>query len=229
MDRAMSPLKLFRTGAAALSGVLMLAACWLLIVQLLGPQTSFHDEGEAATQTLGLSRDTAAVAAQIALVRGRLWTEYAMSLAPFLLGGDHHLGDAHSRSLERAREAAVQAVHFAPFDARAWLLIAAVQSVLRDRNPASALKMSYYVGPNDAPLFPIRVAIATRSDALTDPDLRSLLGDEIQKTLEARPAFKPDILAAYRTATPEGKLFIEQEVGRADADLLAALRAAKSR
>jgi hypothetical protein len=223
-------IKLYRMGFATLSTIVMLAGVWLLVVEFLRPRMDFRLEDAEAGQTLAGNWDASGIAARIGLIRGRLWTEHALTFAPFLLNRDDNLLPHESTMhFEGAREAAVRAVHSAPLDARAWLVIAQVDSVLRDRDPAPALKMSYYVAPNEESMFPLRIAIATRSNALVDPELRGLLGDEIQRILDTRSTLKAYIITAYRDATSEGKRFIEQEVGRSDGDLLSALRADKTR
>jgi hypothetical protein len=223
-------IKSFRVGIAVLSAVLMLFSCWLLVIELLRPRIHPRLDDPESGQVSGKYWDTGGIVARIGLVRGRLWTEDALTFAPFSMDGrDKSLSQESIIQLERAREAATRAVHSAPLDARAWLVIAQADSALGDRDPAAALKMSYYVSPNADSLFLIRLAIATRSNALTDPELPSLLGDEIHTILPGRPDFKPDIVAAYRDATSEGKRFIEQEIGRSDRDLLPALRSDTTR
>jgi hypothetical protein len=219
-------IKLARVGIATLSATVMLAASWLFVIEFLRPRIDFRLNDAEAVQTLPTYRGISGIVARVGLIRGRLWTEHALTFAPFSINkGGTSLPHESTALLERARKAAVRAVHSAPLDSRAWLVIAQVDSAVQDRDPAPALKMSYYVGPNEESMFPLRIAIATRSSALVDPELHSLLGDEIQRILETRPAFKPYIVAAYRDATSEGKRFIEQEVGRSDRDLLSALRA----
>jgi hypothetical protein len=222
--------RLFRVGIAALSAVLVLATGWLLSIEFLRTPIRFRLDDADGAQTLARYRSTSGIAAWVGLIRGRLWTEHALTFAPFSANESDKTQPYQSAvRFESARTAAMRAVHFAPFDARAWLVIAQIDSALRDRDPALALKMSYYVGLNEEPMFPLRIAIATQSNAISDPEVRDLLGDEIQRVLATRPGSKPDIVAAYRGAAPEGKRFIEQEVGRSDGDLLSALRARQDR
>jgi hypothetical protein len=223
--------RLFRAGIAALSAILVLATGWLLAIEFLRTPIRFRLDDAEGAQTLARYQNTSGIAAWVGLIRGRLWTEHALTFAPFSANEGDKAQPYQSAAVrfESARKAAMRAVHFAPFDARAWLVIAKIDSALRDRDPALALKMSYYVGLNEEPMFPLRIAIATQSNAILDPEVRDLLGDEIQRALATRPGSKPDIVAAYRGAAPEGKRFIEQEVGRSDQDLLSALRARQDR
>jgi hypothetical protein len=221
-------IKRLRWGIATLSAVLMLVAGWLLVIEFMRPRTHFAFDDAEVAQTLARYQTTSSIAARIGLIRGRLWTEHALTFAPFLINGGKDAPDEPAVHLGLARDAAMRAVHFAPLDARAWLVMAQVDSALGDRDPAPPLKMSYYVAPNEESMFPLRLAMAIRSNALADPELRSLLGDEMERILATHPAFKPDIIAAYRGASSEGKRFVEQEVGRSDQDLLSALRADKA-
>jgi hypothetical protein len=84
--------------------------------------------------------------------------------------------------------------------------------------------MSYYTAPNEIALIPLRIVIATRSDAITDADLQVLVGGEIRTIITRKPESKPLILAAYRNALPQGKRFIEEAVGEFDPALLTAIR-----
>jgi hypothetical protein len=222
----MALLNPFRVTTALLAILLTIAAFWLLLVQLIRPASPSLPEDVAAAQILADQRGSAGLAARIGLFRGDLWTDYAISLAPFVSSRFTSTEGASSIALlDRTRDAAVRAVQLAPFDARAWLLIAAVDSQVLDRNPAGALKMSFYVGPNELSLFPLRIGIATRSNAITDPELQTLLGDEIQKVISSQPTLKPYIVAAYGDALPEGKLFIAKHVEQSDRDLFVSLRA----
>jgi hypothetical protein len=89
--------------------------------------------------------------------------------------------------------------------------------------------MSYYTGPNEPALTPLRIQIATRSTAITDADLQILVAQEIRTIILRHQDQKPIILTAYRNASPEGKQFIEATVGDLDKSLLATIRATDNR
>jgi hypothetical protein len=218
-------IRLARLMIATLSAVLTIVAVWLLLIELMRPNLPSDFDNPEAAQTLAEHQTTSGIAALVGLIRGRLWTEHALTFAPFLINKHTNAPDQSAVHLGLARDAAMHAVHFSPLDARAWLVIAQADSALGDRDSAPALKMTYYVAPNEESMFPLRLAIAIQSNALADPELRSLLGDEMQRILATHLAFKPDIIAAYRGASSEGKRFVEQEVARSDQDLLSALRA----
>lgn len=218
----MTPPNLFRLGTMIFAGILGLGAVWILSVELIRPALPFFPDNAASTEAAAAHRVAARAAAWIGLVRGNLWTDYATTLTPDLLMGD--VPTTSIQALNGTRDAAMRAAELAPYDTRAWLLVADVDSRGLHRD-AAPLKMSYYTGPNELSLAPLRINIATRTAAIADPELQILVGGEISTIITRRPDLKPAIFAAYRNALPEGKRFIEAQVGALDAGLLASLRA----
>jgi hypothetical protein len=168
----------------------------------------------------------AVLAATLAAVRGDLWADGAILLA----GGLQEDIDAGksgqlSASLSDARAMAEQAARLSPHDSRMWLMIAAIDARLDglDRRVGAPLKMAYYTAPNDAALIGLRLLIATRSEAIADPDLQVLVSGEVRTIVKNRPDLKGAILAAHRDARPQGREFIEATLRDVDPDLLAAM------
>jgi hypothetical protein len=216
----------FPLGATLYAAVLGVAAVWMLTVEFIRPTLPFCPDDAATAEAAATHRGAAGAAAWIGLVRGNLWTDYAITLAPDL--SRESKGDATAASiqaLEGPRSAAMRGAELAPYDARAWLLLAGVDSRGLDHKSTGPLKMSYYTAPNAVSLIPLRINIATRTDAITDPDLQILVGGEIRTIITRKPDLKPMIVAAYRNALPEGRRFIEAQVGEFDPGLLASLRA----
>jgi hypothetical protein len=215
-----------RLGAAILAGALGVAATWILIVELVRPPSSFPYDGATAKPAVAQS-GAAALAAWIGLIRGTLWTDYAVTLAPDLagavIGRDSPITLA---TLNNVRMAAVRAIQLAPHDSQAWLLIAAVNAHDPNRNVAGPLKMSFYTGPNELSLIPLRLKITARSAAIAEPELQILAAGEIRTIITRKPDLKPFLVAAYRNALPEGKRFIEDQVSELDPGLMTTLRAA---
>jgi hypothetical protein len=215
-----------RLGATVFAAVLGVSAVWMLTVELIRPALPFFPEDVATARAAAAHRGAAGAAAWSGLIRGDLWTDYAMTLAPDLSGKP--TGDAAAASLqalEGTRSSAMRGAELAPYDARAWLLLAGVDSRGLDHKAAGPLKMSYYTAPDAVSLIPLRINIATRTDAITDPDLQILVGGEIRTIITHKPDLKPAIVYAYRNAGPDGRRFIEAEVGELDPDLIASLRA----
>jgi hypothetical protein len=205
----------FRFGTMVLSGVLGLAAVWIISVELIRP--ILPSPYVPSADIFEVHRHSARTAAWIGFIRGSLWTDYAMTLAPDLTGSNATPLEA----LMSTRAVAVRAARLAPCDARAWLLIAGIDSRgLDTKSDAAPLKMSYYCGLNETSLIPLRLTIATRSDAIADSDLQILVGGELRTIMTRKKDLKPFIVAAYRKALPEGRRLIEAQVGDTDRSLL---------
>ena len=83
--------------------------------------------------------------------------------------------------------------------------------------------MSYYTGPSEQDLMPLRLRIATYSDVLTDIEMRQFATRDLRLLLARHE--KSAIAEAYNAASPAGKRFIEQTVGEIDPSALVLLRA----
>ncbi len=219
------PASWFRLGTSIFAGILALAAAWLLSAELIRPTLPFFPVDTATAETIAAHRGAAGAAAWIGLIRGDLWTDYAMTLAPDLSGELTGNTPATSlKTLDDARTAAVRAAALAPFDTRTWLLLAGMDSWGLNHSAVGPLKMSYYAGPNELSLMPLRIKIATRSTAITDPELQILVGADIRTIITHNPDLKPVIVVAYRNALPEGRRLIEMQVRELDPGLLTRLQ-----
>jgi len=49
----------------------------------------------------------------------------------------------------------------------------------------------FYTGPNELSVIPMRINIATRTDAITGPELQILVGAEIRTIITRKPDLKP--------------------------------------
>jgi hypothetical protein len=214
-------------------GACLLAAygAWLLTSESLSPRVGGFAQVMAAPASEQV-RQSAAMAAQVGLIRGDLWAGDAFALASGL-GDSPAKEDVQSATaaLPLARTTAERGARLAPHDARLWLLIAALdaQTDPRDRRIAGTLKMSYYTAPNDAMLMPLRLAVATDTEAIQDPDLQSLVAIEIRTLLGRRADLTPAIAAAYRRASATGRSYIESVLRDADSGLLARIQVGPAR
>jgi hypothetical protein len=75
--------------------------------------------------------------------------------------------------------------------------------------------------------MPLRLLVATCSDAINDAELQTLVASEIRLIITHEQNLKPLILAAYQDAPPSGKRFIETVIGDLDPGLLATIRVNK--
>jgi hypothetical protein len=66
--------------------------------------------------------------------------------------------------------------------------------------------------------------VATRGNAVRDPGLRQLVEQDLQIILASKPNLRPAVLAAYTTASAEGKRLIESVAQEADPSFLIQLQ-----
>ena len=65
--------------------------------------------------------------------------------------------------------------------------------------------MSYYTGSNEIVLMPLRLLVATCSDAINDAELQTLVASDIRLIVTHEQNLKPAILAAYQNAVSKRK------------------------
>jgi hypothetical protein len=160
----------------------------------------------------------AALAARVGMVRGDLWAELFFSFANSILirsGPDFGAIETLNEALPAARRALV----YAPFRSEVWLLLAemAKDYELHAPGAATALTMSYYTAPNNHALTPLRLSMA---NAVRDVGLGQLVARDLQIIFNLRPA----VIAAYATASAEGKHVIETVVEETDPSFLTRLK-----
>jgi hypothetical protein len=111
-------------------------------------------------------------------------------------------------------------------EAQVWLLLAemAKDYELQTPSAATALTMSYYTAPYNLALAALRLSVATRGNAVRDPGLRQLIEQDLQIILARKPEMQPAVLAAYTTASAEGKHLIESVVQETDPAFLMQLQ-----
>jgi hypothetical protein len=193
-----------------------IAGAWTLICELARPPRigfPIDQNYQAAAD----QRWKAALAARVGMVRGDLWAELFFSFANSILirsGPDFGAIETLNEGLPAARRALV----YAPFRSEVWLLLAemAKDDELQTPNAATALTMSYYTAPYNQALTPLRLLVATRGNAVRGPSLRQLVEQDLQIIFASKPEMRPAVIAAYATASPEGKHLIESVVQETD-------------
>jgi len=95
-------------------------------------------------------------------------------------------------------------------------------SVVETPDPAEALRMSYYTGPSEMPLIPLRLTVAVHLDELGDSELQQFAQRDLRVLIAHQE--KPAVVQAYQSATPAGKHFIEQALGETDPAFVDSLR-----
>jgi hypothetical protein len=212
--------------AQGFSCILMLLAIWLLLAEISrAALPHFPPDGNVAS-LIASERNYAKWAARFGIIRGDLWTESALTYADLMWPAEHSDAVKLSGTLEEARSTAERALRYAPHDARAWLLLAALDSRTDSRPVGStdALKISYYTDPNEADLTPLRLSLSLQPDFFADEEIRELAGREIRLVTLHRPELRAVLAAAYRDAAPPVKRFIEESVQDLDPEFLTALR-----
>lgn len=229
-----SPHIAFRLTLLLFAAVLSLQCIWLLLPQFLGTVPDRLPTDPASAAAAAQERGAAARAASIGIFRGDLWAASAFTYADLLWKSvDFKAGPAlamqHARAnldaLQRARASLDRAVIDAPHRAGAWLLLAALawRYPALDSDSLEALKMSYYTGPSEPNLMPLRLLIAMRSDVFTDSEISELVERDLRFFLATN--HKSVVADAYRAATPAGKEFIEHTVSKFDPSAVESLRA----
>jgi hypothetical protein len=127
--------------------------------------------------------------------------------------------------LVRAHSSVNHALTAAPHQSSVWLLLAGLAS--RYRLPSidvkEAIRMSYYTGPSELDLMPLRLWIAVHSDAFSDIDLRDSISREVRLLFTHQQ--KSAIAAAYNAAPSVGRQLIEQTIREFDPAAAESLRA----
>src|ERR1035437_3055762 len=209
----------FRLCVILFAGVLGLQAAWVLSAELLRRPINFFPNDTREIESRFAQSGAAATAAEVGWLRGDLWADYALSADSILLIEPPPAND-------RTKMVSEQAAALAPYDARLWLLLAAINAKngLSDGKTVAQLKVSFYTAPNDIRLIPLRLRIATQSPSISDDELQKLIEHELRTALR-KPELKPIIATAYRDASTAGRQFIETTLTVFDAGFLSELHA----
>jgi hypothetical protein len=207
--------------ATLLFAILLGVQCvWLLLAELSRPGISQLPSDRASAAAARNKRIKATLAARIGAIRGDLWAESAFTYAELMwdgVGGGNNLAQARS-SLEHA-------LTNAPDQPSAWLLLAglAVRDQLPGIDAKEAVRMSYYTGPSELELMPLRIQVALHSDAFSDVELRDSISREVRLLFAHQQ--KSPIVAAYNTAPSAGRQLIEQTIREIDPSAAESLKA----
>ena len=215
----------FRLGSL-LFAVLLAAQCvWLLLANLSRSSIDRLPTDPASAAAAAEQRGTAAWAAAIGAIRGDLWADSAFTYADLLWTNPDKI-TGPSQDLTDARITLDRALADAPHNSGAWLLLAGLSSRYpsADLNTEAALKMSYYTGPSEQELIPLRLRITAHSDFVSDFEMRQFVIRDLHLLLAQKQ--KSAVIAAYNAASPDGQRFIEHAIGEIDPSALEWLRTA---
>jgi hypothetical protein len=132
-------------------------------------------------------------------------------------------------ALKGGRSAAENAVRYSPHDARAWLLLGSFEFSLNapQDEVINCVKMSYYTGPSERDLVPMRLSLIARAKLFTQNDILQLVGNELRNIVTHWPDLEAAIISAYREADGKGRTSIEMLVTDLDPGLTATLKRIK--
>ena len=210
----------FRIATSLFAMLLGVQCVWLLFAELSRAGIAQLPTDAASAAAARNERSNARWAARIGAIRGDLWAESAFTYADLLWsdgGGSADLAQAHS--------AVNHALTAAPHQSSVWLLLAGLASryQLPGIDGKEAVRMSYYTGPSELELMPLRLWIAVHSDAFSDIDLRDSIAREVRQLFSHQQ--KSAIVAAYNGASSVGRQFIVQTVREIDPSAADSLRA----
>jgi hypothetical protein len=109
-----------------------------------------------------------------------------------------------------------------------WLMFAALADQYKwsGYQPSLLLKMSYYTAPNELALLPLRPNVSLHAKGvIDDAELQDMVRRDISVILTRAPALKPALVAAYRSALPQGKIVAERVIFEIDPGYLGVVRA----
>ena len=214
----------FRLTALVFAGLLGLQCVWLLAAELVRPSIDRLPTNIAAADSAAKHHGAASLAASIAAVRGDLWADAAFTDADLLWSkkGAHGAEDPPG-TLPRARTSLDRALDDSPHLSSAWLFLAGLASRFPSLglDATELLKVSYYTGPSEQNLIPLRLRIAVQSNDFSDVEIRQFVSRDIHFLLSQKQTSA--ITEAYDTASSVAKGFIEQTVTDIDPSALVTL------
>jgi hypothetical protein len=213
----------FRLVSLAFAIVLGAQCVWLLLAEFSRPGVSQLPTDPQSAVIAAKQRNDAMWAAWIGAIRGDLWAESAYTYSDLLWASSSNESE-HSQSLDQVRGSLERAIRYAPDQAGAWLLFAGLASHYQwsSPKPQEALRMSYYTGPNELSLIPLRLLVTVHLDDLGDSELQQLARRDLRLLIAHQE--QSAIVQAYQSATPAGKQFIEQAVREIDPTIVESLR-----
>jgi hypothetical protein len=215
----------FRIATLVFAAFLCVQSTWLVLAELSRPNIKGLPGDAQAAVAAAKRRVDATWAAWIGGIRGDLWAESAFTYADLLWITPGADSDPTS-ILAHARARLYRAVDYAPHQADAWVLLAGLAARYQwsDVDAVEALKMSYYTGPNDEDLMPVRLRVAAHSEAFDDVEMQQFVRRDLRLLLASQR--KSAVAEAYDEASPAGKRFIEGAVREIDPSSLSSLHIA---
>jgi hypothetical protein len=138
--------------------------------------------------------------------------------------------DEQKAKLPAASSSLVRSLRSSPLHGDIWLMLAASKQNSSQSSTAAMLKMSYYTAPNDLDLLPLRLSVALATDAVVrELEFRDLIKRDVSLVVTRGSAIRPALVTAYRSASTEGKIYLESLISELDPTYLDNMRAPRSR
>jgi hypothetical protein len=200
-------------GATVCAALLGMQCIWLLLPELVRPNIHQLPTNAGAASAAAKDHNAAVWAASLAQIRGDLWAESAFTQADLLWPNNAKADENLKTALQRARRILDSALGDAPHMSGAWLMLAALtsrfNSVARS-NAVEPLKLSYYTGPSEQELVPLRLEIAMQLESFNDLEMRQLISRDIRLLLDQR--HDATIAKIYNAASATAKGFMDQTI-----------------
>jgi hypothetical protein len=215
--------------ALAFFGVfLSVQAAWILLAERYRlNHIRLPVDGKTATIAFA-ERDKIKHAAFLAVVRGDLGAKNAFTPSSGLWIDRSMELDAGDQLNTEVLTTLTSALRYSPHRGDVWLVFAALADQYKwpGYQPSLLLKMSYYTAPNEVALFPLRLNVSLHAQGVIDDvELQDMVRRDISIILTQAPALKPALVAAYRSALPQGKVFAERAISEIDPSYLGVVRA----
>lgn len=209
-----------RAALAVLGIALIIQTIWMAGWFLGGQSSLSAAVSAAAAWPNGISKPVSAAAAhEVPWIRGESRSRGDPALA----------ADEQKTELPAASNAFARALRSSPLRGDIWLMLAGAPKQ-NSIQTAAMLKMSYYTAPNDLDLLPLRLSVALATDAVVrELEFRDLIKRDVSLVVTRRPAIRPALVAAYRSASAEGKIYLENLISELDPTYLDNMRARNSR
>ena len=203
----------FRLVTLALAIILGAQCIWLLLAEFTRPDVNRLPTDPQSAALVAKQRNDATWAAWIGAIRGDLWAESAFTYSDLLWPNS---ANEQTDALDQVQVRLDRALRYAPHQSSTWLLLAGLASRYHwsKLDPTEALKMSYYTGPSEPRLMPLRLLVTAQLDEIKDSELQLLARRDLRLLIAHQD--KSAVAQAFQSATPAGRLLIEQAIKEID-------------
>ncbi len=223
-DPSAAGYKAFRVIAVSFAVLLAAQSMWLLLSELARSSISQFPLDKASAAYATNERAAARWAALFGVIRGDLWAASAFAHADLLWAGKDTAQSSTMQAIAETQASLNRALADSPHQSGAWLFLADLASRYPSigLDPSEPLKMSYYTGPSDRRLMPLRLRISVQSTAFNDVEMRQLVGRDLRLLLTGKQTTQ--VANVYGVASSAAKDFIEQTIKDVDPTALDRVR-----